>query len=145
MASDRTLLVTITGRDRPGVTAALFDALVGYDVEVVDVEQVVIRGRLVLGVLVSPGTEEAGLRTAVTAVATELGMDVEIASGSGDNLPRREGRLHVTVLGHPLRTAAMAGVAARIAEHGANIDRIMRLSRQPVTSLELDISGAGHT
>ncbi|HUR73080.1 MAG TPA: phosphoserine phosphatase SerB, partial [Sporichthya sp.] len=150
MATDRTLLVTITGRDRPGVTAALFDALTGSagvtgGVEVLDVEQVVIRGRLVLGVLLAPGTEEAGLRAAVAAAAHGLGMDVEIASGTGDNLPRREGRLHVTVLGHPLRTAAMAGVAARIADCGANIDRIMRLSRQPVTSLELDVSGAGHT
>jgi len=150
MATDRTLLVTITGRDRPGVTAALFDALTGSTgisggVEVVDVEQVVIRGRLVLGVLVAPGTDEAGLRAAVAAVAHELGMDVEIASGTGDNLPRRDGRLHVTVLGHPLRTAAMAGVAARIADCGANIDRIMRLSRTPVTSLELDISGVADT
>src|SRR5690349_12527357 len=103
MALDRTLLVTITGRDRPGVTAAVFDALTGFpgaqDVEVVDVEQVVIRGRLVLGVLVAPGTEEAGLRAAVAKAAHGLGMDVEIASGTGDNLPRREGRLHVTVLG----------------------------------------------
>lgn len=150
MAGDRTLLVTITGRDRPGVTAALFDALTGSTgvsggVEVVDVEQVVIRGRLALGVLVAPGADESGLRSAVTEVAHQLGMDVEIASGTGDNLPRRDGRLHVTVLGHPLRTAAMAGVAARIADHDANIDRIMRLSRRPVTSLELDISGVKDT
>ncbi|MGQ0630669.1 MAG: phosphoserine phosphatase SerB [Sporichthyaceae bacterium] len=141
--SSRTLLVTITGADRPAVTAALFDALVGYDVDVVDVEQVVIRGRLVLGVLVTPGADEAGLRAAVSAAAHDLGMSVEIASGAGDNAPRRSGRLHITVLGHPLRTAAMAGLAARIAEHGANIDRIMRLSRTPVTSIELDVSGAG--
>ncbi|MGQ0624258.1 MAG: phosphoserine phosphatase SerB [Sporichthyaceae bacterium] len=143
MDTARTLLVNITGADRPGVTAALFDALVGYDVDVLDVEQVVIRGRLVLGVLVTPGTDESGLRAAVARSAHELGMSVEIASGSGDNAPRRSGRLHITVLGHPLRTAAMAGIAARIAEHGANIDRIMRLSRTPVTSIELDVSGAG--
>ncbi len=139
---NRTLLVTVTGHDRPGVTAALFDALIGYDVEVVDVEQVVVRGRLVLGVLVTPGNDEAGVRAAVAAAAHALDMHVEIASGTGDNAPRPAGRLHVTVLGHPLRTAAMAGVAARIAAAGANIDRIMRLSRRPVTSLELDISGA---
>jgi phosphoserine phosphatase len=142
MSADRTLLVTVTGRDRPGVTAALFDALTGYDVEVLDVEQVVIRGRLLLGVLVAPGGEEAGLRAAVARAAHETGMDVEIASGSGDNAPRRSGRLHVTILGRPLGTAPIAGLAARIAEHGANIDRIMRLSRTPVTSIELDISGA---
>ncbi|MGQ0847338.1 MAG: phosphoserine phosphatase SerB [Sporichthyaceae bacterium] len=138
----RTLLVTVTGRDRPGVTAALFEALIGYDVEVLDVEQVVVRGRLVLGVLVAPGGDEAGVRAAVAAAAYTLDLHVEIASGTGDNAPRPAGRLHVTILGHPLRTAAMAGVAARIAACGANIDRIMRLSRSPVTSLELDVSGA---
>ena len=36
----------------------------------------------------------------------------------------------------------MAAVTARIAAHGANIDRIRRLSRYPVTTVELDISGA---
>ena len=138
----RTLLVTVTGRDRPGVTSALFDALAGYDVEVVDVEQVVIRGRLVLGVLVTAGADESGVRAAVSAVCRELRLDVEMASGRGDNAPRRGGRLHVTVLGIPLRPAAVAGIASRIAGCGANIDRIMRLSRYPVTSIELDVSGA---
>jgi len=141
-ASPRTLLVTVTGRDRPGVTSALFDALAGYDVEVVDVEQVVIRGRLVLGVLVTAGSDEGGVRAAMAAACRDLGLDVEMASGSGDNAPRRGGRLHVTVLGVPLRPVAVAGIASRIAECGANIDRIMRLSRYPVTSIELDVSGA---
>ena len=44
MAAQRTLLVTLTGRDRPGVTSALFSAVEPYGVEVIDVEQVVIRG-----------------------------------------------------------------------------------------------------
>jgi phosphoserine phosphatase len=140
--SQRTLLVTVTGRDRPGVTSALFDALAGYDVEVVDVEQVVIRGRLVLGVLVTAGGDEAGVRAAVAKVCHDLRLDVEMASGTGDNAPRRSGRLHVTVLGIPLRPVAVAGIASRIAACGANIDRIMRLSRYPVTSIELDVSGA---
>jgi phosphoserine phosphatase len=36
----------------------------------------------------------------------------------------------------------VAAVAARIAACGANIDRITRLSRWPVTTIELDLSGA---
>jgi phosphoserine phosphatase len=47
-----TLLITLTGRDRPGVTSRLFAILAGFCVTVMDIEQVVIRGRLVLGVLV---------------------------------------------------------------------------------------------
>jgi phosphoserine phosphatase len=138
----RTLLVTVTGRDRPGVTSALFDALSGYDVEVVDVEQVVIRGRLVLGVLVTAGADESGMRAAVASVCRDIGLDVETVSGIGDNAPRRGGRLHVTVLGQPLRPVALAGIATRIAACGANIDRMTRLARFPVTCLELDVSGA---
>src|SRR5215475_1770872 len=50
-----TLLITLTGRDRPGVTSRLFTALSAHDMTVLDVEQVVIRGRLVLGVLLASG------------------------------------------------------------------------------------------
>lgn len=146
MATDRTLLVTVTGRDRPGVTSALFGALAGADIEVVDVEQVVIRGRLVLGVLISlgDGEDEVAVRAEVAEVAEHLGMDVEVAAGADEEAaPPTRGRLHVTVLGHPLRPTAVAAVAARIAGCGGNIDRITRLSRYPLTSLELDLSGTG--
>jgi phosphoserine phosphatase len=44
------VLVTVSGRDRPGVTAALFSSFAAHDVDVLDVEQVVIRDRLILGV-----------------------------------------------------------------------------------------------
>jgi phosphoserine phosphatase len=142
VSAQRTLLVTVTGRDRPGVTSALFDVLAAHPVEVVDVEQVVIRGRLVLGVLVTVPQTEGVLRAELTGAARDLGMDVEIVSGTGDAPPRAAGRLHVTVIGDPLRPAAVGAIATVIASCGANIDRIVRLSRQPVTSLELDVSGA---
>ena len=53
MGSDTTVLVTVTGPDRPGVTSVLLAALSRHRVSLLDVEQVVIRGRLTLGVLVS--------------------------------------------------------------------------------------------
>lgn len=139
-----TVLVTLTGRDRPGVTSAIFEVLGRYPVRVLDVEQVVLRGRLVLGVLLTapPGSEaEAQLRNAVADTASGLGLEPEIVSGSGDNAPRLSGRSHVTVLGSPLQPAAVAAIAGRIADLGANIDRIVRLARDPVTALELDVSG----
>ncbi len=49
--------------------------------------------------------------------------------------------LHVTLLGSPLAPAAVSGIAGQIAAHGANIDRISRLAQQPVTCIELDVSG----
>jgi phosphoserine phosphatase len=136
----RTLLVTVTGPDRPGVTSAVFDALSAPDVEVIDVEQVVVRGHLTLGVLVSAGHQESALAAAATAAGRQLGMQVSCTSGHGDS-PRRSGRaLHVTLLGAPLRPLAVSSIATVLASRGANIDRIRRLSRYPVSTLELDVS-----
>jgi len=137
-----TLLVTVSGDDRPGVTSALFDAIADVGAEVLDLEQVVVRGHLTLALLLAAGPHDERLRSVVTDVAGELGMQVGVAGGVGDNAPRRGGRAAVVVLGAPLLASAVAAVTARIAAHGANIDRIRRLSRYPVTTVEFDISGA---
>jgi phosphoserine phosphatase len=139
-----TLLVTLTGRDRPGVTSRLFTVLSAHEMTVIDVEQVVIRGRLVLGVLVACGTSPdlTAIHQEVTTLAADMGMDAEITLGSGEPQPRVRGRLHVTVLGRPLVPSMIAAIAGRVAAHGANIDRIGRLASRPVTCIEFDVSGA---
>jgi phosphoserine phosphatase len=136
-----TLLLTVSGKDRPGVTSAMFDTLTRAGVEVLDIEQIVLRRRLVLGILVTAPRDWRRLSAAVEATAAELGMQVEVDRGSGDNKVRREGRSHVTVIGAPLKAGAMAAVAGRIADSGANIDRIERMARYPVTAIDLHVSG----
>jgi len=136
-----TLLVTLTGPDRPGVTSSLFEALAGLDVTVLDMEQVVVRGTLVLGVLLG-GPQAASAEPAARAVAARLGMAVQTSTGADEVDPRRLGRLHVTLLGTPLLPAAVAAIAGTVAGTGANIDRIVRLSSYPVTTIELEVSGA---
>jgi phosphoserine phosphatase len=142
-ATRTTLLITLTGRDRPGVTSRLFGALAGHDLSVLDIEQVVIRGHLVLGVLcASSGPPDlTAIHRKITSLAADLGLDAEITTGSPD-APRRRGRLHVSLLGSPVSPAAINAIAGRIAASGANIDRITRLAQDPVTCLELDVSGA---
>jgi len=147
-----TLLITLTGRDRPGVTSRLFGVLARFPLSVVDIEQVVIKGRLVLGVLAScdEPPDLTAIHRGVTDLARDLGLDAEITAGSaepgttGSGAPGSgaRGQLHVTVLGSPLQPDAIAAVAGRIAASGANIDRITRLASDPVTCIELDVSGA---
>ena len=137
----KTLLITLTGTDRPGVTSAVFSTLAAFGVTVLDIEQIVLRRRLVLGVLVTVPRDWKALKTAVERVAGELDMQVEVDRGTGDNRSRPEGRSHVTVLGMPLKPAAVAAIAGRIADTGANIDRIERMARYPVTAIELHVSG----
>jgi len=138
----RTLLLTLDGSDRPGVTKRIFEAAASVGAEVLDLEQVVVRGHLALSVLLAPGRDENVLVDRVTRAGEAMGMRVDLVEGRGDNAPRRTGRAAVVVMGAPLRARDVASVASTIAEHGANIDRIRRLSRWPVTTVELDVSGA---
>jgi phosphoserine phosphatase len=138
----KTLLITVTGRDRPGVTSLMFSTLAAFGVQVLDIEQIVIRRRLVLGVLVTVPRDWKALRSAVERVAADLDMQVDVDRGTGDNRERPGGVSHVTVLGMPLRPSAVAAIAGRIADTGANIDRIERMAHYPVTAIELDVSGA---
>jgi len=137
-----TLLITLMGKDRPGVTAATFEMLSGFGVEVLDIEQIVLRGRLMLGILVTAPRDIAKLSAVGKATADALSMDFEIERGVGDNARRRDGRAHVTVLSRPLSPRAVAAITGRIADTGANIDRIVRMARYPVIAIEFDVSGA---
>jgi len=143
---ERTLLVKVFGKDRPGITAGLFATLGDFGVDVIDIEQMVTRGRITLCALVTPPAgggpgAEGELRVTVHRWAEEQKLQAEIISGTGDNRPRREGRSHVTVLGHPLTASAVAALTARITESGGNIDRVFRLAKYPVTAVELAVSG----
>jgi phosphoserine phosphatase len=138
----RTVLITLTGKDRPGVTSTVFGTLAQFAVDVLDIEQIVLRRRLILGLLVSEPRDWKALRRALEKVAAELGMNVEVDKGAGDNKARPDGRSHVTVLGQPLTSSTVAAITGRIADTGANIDRIERMARYPVTAIDLHVSGA---
>ncbi len=142
MEDSPTLLITLTGKDRPGVTAAMFETLSTFGVEVLDIEQIVLRGRLVLGILVTAPRDVAKLNAGAAATAGALSMDLEIVSGHGDNARRPAGRAHVTVLSRTLSPRAVAAITGRIADTGSNIDRIVRMARYPVTAIEFHVSGA---
>ncbi|MEU4389600.1 phosphoserine phosphatase SerB [Kribbella sp. NPDC023855] len=137
-----TLLVTLTGTDRPGLTSAVLSTLALRGLDVIDAEQVVLRGRLVLGVLLSAPRDHKVLKKELKTLAENLEVEIDVKKGFGDNEPRRKGRTQVTVIGSPLTAQGFAAIAGRIADTGANIDRISRMARYPVTAMEIAVSGA---
>ncbi|MEO6955299.1 MAG: phosphoserine phosphatase SerB [Antricoccus sp.] len=144
-----TVLVNLTGSDRPGVTTAVFGALsqlsadAAGHVDVVDIEQVVIRGQLVLGIELRTDCPLQTVRDALAVVQSQTGVHASVLSDSDPMYhQRRRGRHHVVVLGQPLNPRAISVITGTIAELGANIDRIHRLSDNPVTAIEFVVSGA---
>ncbi|WP_051515539.1 phosphoserine phosphatase SerB [Candidatus Blastococcus massiliensis] len=150
-------LLTVSGADRPGVTARLFTALAGGApaVEVLDVEQVVVHGQLVLGVVVGALAGEDAvderallqhLGRLAADVSADVGVRVDVEAATAGPVAVPAGRPHhVILLGRPVAPEAVAGAARSIAAVGGNIDAIRRLSDYPVTSFELTVSGAEAT
>ena len=144
MRVHRTLLITVSGSDRPGVSSEVFRACGAYPVRVIDTEQLVIRGRLVLAVLLEGSRDDADLEACaahVRAVASTLGMDVDVAIGEPEMVGAVSRKFRVTLLGAPLLPDAISRVASEVASHGGNIDRIHRIAAYPVTAIAFDGSG----
>ena len=137
------VLITVTGVDQPGVTSALFEVLSRYDVDLLNVEQVVIRSRLTLGVLVSGRPDVADgkrLRDDVTEAIHGVGLDVTIEPSDDVPIIQEPSTHTIVVLGRPITAAAFGVVAREAAKLGVNIDFIRGVSDYPVTGLELRVS-----
>ena len=142
-AAKVSVLITVTGVDRPGVTSALFEVLSSHQVDLLNVEQVVIRDRLTLGVLVSGPPEVAsgdGLRREVTETIHRMGLEVSIERSDDVPIIAEPSTHTIVVLGRPISAAAFGAVAREVAGLGVNIDFIRGLSDYPVTGLELRVS-----
>lgn len=137
-----TVLLTITGPDRPGVTSVLFTVLTRHRVDLLDVEQVVIRDQLTLGALIACDRDPEGVQEAVEQAMASISMSVRTSISNEVPEDRAASSHVVLVLGAPITARAFGAVAAALADVGANIDAIRRVADYPVTGLELLVSAA---
>lgn len=138
--SDRsTILVNVHGPDHPGISAGLMDVLTATNAEVYDIEQIVVRGRLTLNVLIGVDGQKATIRDLLLfGWEQRLQVEFEVV----DPIPTPiESMMVVTVLGERIGPDDFGAVARAIADGDGNIERIFRLSRYPVISYELAVSG----
>jgi phosphoserine phosphatase len=138
MSERSTILVNVHGPDHPGISAGLMDVLTATHAEVYDIEQIVVRGRLTLNVLIGVDGEKATIRDLLLfGWEQRLQIDFEVM----DSLPTpTKSMTVVTVLGERIGPDDFGAVATAIADGGGNIERIFRLSRYPVISYELTVS-----
>ena len=138
--SDRSaILVNVHGPDHPGISAGLMDVLAATDADVYDIEQIVVRGRLTLNVLIGVDGQKATVRD-LLLFGWEQRLQIEFEVVDAIPTPIKT-MMVVTVLGERIGPDDFGAVARAIADGGGNIERIFRLSRYPVVSYELAVSG----
>lgn len=147
------VLLTVTGRDRPGIATVVFDTVATMGHRLLDVEQVGVHGWLFLcldiGIdpsLVATNDHAGEIRFTVESALNEIswdGLELNVSAvASPSAWKAADGARHVvTVLGPELAASHMSIVCAAITSCGGNVERISQLSTYPVISYELDVSG----
>ncbi|CAB4888938.1 unannotated protein [freshwater metagenome] len=111
-----------------------------------DIEQLVIRDRLVLTALIDIESSLVdGTIATVTALATSLQLELSIEQDVAESSTKKRDRIQIILLGSPLRPEAITRVAQELTERGANVDRIRRIASYPVTAILFEASGATTT
>lgn len=134
-------LILISGVDAPGVTQALFATLEEFSIKILDIEQVVIRGRLILTTLISLDPAHASaIEADLIAATNKLNLDLAIDFTDQTKADAANPNLHIVALSQELRPAGVAAIATKIAQRGGNIDRIRRTASYPLTAIEFEVT-----
>ena len=129
------ILINITGKDKPGLTASLTNILAQYEVTILDIGQAVIHDYLSLGILVEipSAHKSSSILKDLLFQAHELGIQIRF---SAVDVTRYEAwaakygrqRRIITLLGRRLTADQLSKVTAAIAANHLNIDVITRIS-----------------
>ncbi len=145
------VLVTVTGPDSPGITAALTETLVGKRVGLRDVEQVVVQGQLILALLLdldATPKQGAPVLKDLLFAAKSLGLELQFrVLDHEERAAREEGaerrRYAVTAIGDGVGATGLHVIAAALAERRANIEEVRQLSDGHLSSIEVIVSLEG--
>lgn len=135
------VLVTVSGPDRPGITAAFSQILVENQVEIVDIEQASLQDFLGLSFLLDTSNAKQskdGVLKDLLFEASRLGLTLNFRLYSESEVRTRNSK-NLFVLTYFGDTRALAEISRILAEENANIEMIANLTRHCASCVELTI------
>jgi len=137
-------LILLSGVDSPGITQALFETLSPFAVSILDIEQVVIRDRLILTVLIAlnPAHSDA-IESDLESCALSLGVDIATGFESSPHasIAAKRSLVHVVALAKIIKPETIKAIADCISTGSGNIEGIHRTASYPLTAIEFTVSG----
>lgn len=140
------ILISITGQDRPGLTASVTEILADHNAKILDIGQADIHSTLSLGILIRIDESQSGqVMKELLFKANELGVNIgfsPIGDEQYEDWVGRQGknRYILTVIGRRLSAKQIAAATKIIHLQGLNIDSILRLTgRQSIMHPERNV------
>lgn len=153
---DKLILATISGYDRPGVTASLTSILAQYDAYILDIGQADIHNNLNLGILFQTTEETSGdILKELLFKSYELNVKIRFSPITEEEYMQwvslqGRNRYIITLVARKITAQMIAGVSEASAAQGLNIDDIKRLTGRislnpnengPLASVEFSMRG----
>lgn len=153
---DKLILASISGHDRPGVTASLTAILAQYDAYILDIGQADIHSSLNLGILFQTTEETSGaILKEMLFKSYELNVKIRFTPITEEEYMawvalQGRNRYIITLVARKITAQMIAGVSKVSAEQGLNIDDIKRLTGRislnpeengPLASVEFSMRG----
>jgi phosphoserine phosphatase len=135
-------LILLTGTDKPGISASLFETLAPFAVHILDLEQIVINHRLILTVLIGANpAHQTAIEEDLAACAAELDVDIATIFAKSSLTTPSKNLVEIHISSVKLHPRIVALVTRAVADTGANIERFVRESTNP-TSICMTVSGS---
>jgi len=134
-------LILLTGVDNPGVANALFETLSPFAVSIIDIDQIVIKQRLILTVQISlnPDHREA-IESDLNELSEKLQMDIASLFASSPAPREVENPVIVSIESSKMLPRYLNSITSIIHSLGGNIEKFERQSVQPL-KVDLQVSG----
>lgn len=116
----RWYMLTVVGRDRPGIVAALSEALFRAGANLGEASMVRLGGSFTIMLMVETSLDASGIRATLDPAGRSLGLNVHVDLIEARLHAHVEPNLRVTVYGAD-RPGIVAQVASALAEHRFNI------------------------
>lgn len=140
------ILISISGVDKPGITASITEILSKYNVTVLDIGQADIHNTLSLGILFKTDEKNSGnVMKDLLFSASSLGINIRFYPVTVEEYEKwvtmqGKNRYILTLLGRKLTAKQISTVTRIIADQGLNIDAIKRLTgRMPLDERKANV------
>ena len=138
-------LILLTGEDKPGLAHSLFEALSPFSVAIVDIDQIIIKERLILTVQISLNPAHQGaIEEDLNSLAESLQVDIAAVFSMSTIPTQKPQQFTLTMRSEKLHPKHLSVVTKSLLTTGANIEDIQRATTDPF-EITITISGISKT
>jgi len=138
-------LILLTAEDKPGLAHSLFEALSPFSVAVVDIDQIIIKERLILTVQISLNpAHQSAIEEDLNSLAESLQVDIAAVFSMSMIQTQKPEQFTFTLKSAKLHPKHLSVVTKALLATGANIEDIKRSASVPF-EITIKVSGITKT